>query len=123
MSSDSLPIAPKRSGERCLLSPGYTAILMALSVRGKRSFSPVICIRMNVFKVNAMPPNQWETSFSSDSQAFLALYALNVGPTRRLRAGGDESGLVGSKCGFAIPHIFTDCGLKNALVCELVTYC
>jgi hypothetical protein len=85
------------------------------SVRGKRSFSPVIYSRVIVFKVNAMCPNQWGTSFFSDGQAVLVLYALNVGPSHCLRASVDESGLVGSEYGFAIPHIAQIVGSKSAL--------
>ena len=43
---------------------------------------------------------------------------MNVGLWCRLRAGGNQSGLIGSDCGFSAPHICMDCGLKTALVCE-----
>jgi hypothetical protein len=43
---------------------------------------------------------------------------MNVGLWCRLRAGGNQSGLIGSDCEFSAPHICMDCGLKTALVCE-----
>ena len=58
------------------------------------------------------------TLFFSDGRAFPVLYAVNVGPCCCLRAGGDESELVGSKCGFEAPHICSKCGLKSEVVCE-----
>jgi predicted amidophosphoribosyltransferase len=34
-----------------------------------------------------------------------------------------ESELVCSECGFAVPHICSNCGLKSAVVCEPIAHC
>jgi hypothetical protein len=41
----------------------------------------------------------------------LVLCALNLGSDARLRSGGDESELVCRECGFAAPHICSNCGV------------
>jgi hypothetical protein len=51
------------------------------------------------------------------------IFAATVGSADCLRAGGSESGLVGRDCGFATPHICTDCGLNIDVVCEPTTHC
>jgi hypothetical protein len=80
-------------------------------------------IRMIVFKTNAMRPEKLVTRFFPDGEVLLVLYALNLGPCCCLRAGGDESELVGSECGFEALYICSDCELKTALVCEPIVHC
>jgi hypothetical protein len=92
-------------------------------VRGKRPFSSVIYIRVTAFKANDRRPDKLLTRFFPDGRAFLVLYALNLGPHRCLQAGGGQSGLVCSECGFEAPYICRDCGLKTDVVCEPIAYC
>jgi hypothetical protein len=46
------------------------------------------------------------------------LFTVNVGPPGCLQAGGDESELIGSECGFEASHICSEWGLKSNVVCE-----
>ena len=52
-----------------------------------------------------------ELDASTDGPAFRSLCAANLGPYGCLRAGGDESELIGKEYGVAAPHICRDCGL------------
>ena len=46
------------------------------------------------------------------------LFTVHVGPPGGLQAGGDESELICSECGFEASHICSECGLKSNVVCE-----
>jgi hypothetical protein len=70
-----------------------------------------------------MRPEKLMTRFFPDGEALLVLYALHLGLCCCLRAGGDESELVCSECGFEALYICRDCGLKMALVCGPITDC
>jgi hypothetical protein len=125
MSPHSMPTARKQPVEPIFAANSLQALLArnarvstALSVRRKRPFSPVIYVRKTAYKANHRRPDKWVTLFFSDGYALPILYAVNVGPWCCLRAGGNQSELIGRECGFAAPHICSDCGLKTDVVCE-----
>jgi hypothetical protein len=83
-----------------ILRPRNTLVSTASSVWRKRSFSPVVYVRVITYKSNDMRSNQWGTRFFPDGQPLGALYAPNVGSHRCLLLAHNVSSLaeiVGSR--------------------------